>query len=291
MRDGRRQLASGEIISFLDQQAQEIGVAEARRARRREKEAFLRSVLGGPGTTAGATAAGAAAAGAAAARSSKDPKEHAAAAAANAAGRRPSRARRASEALGSGGGLAGKNGDGRGHQPRGWPYGTVCLPTHRRRRSGPPGGGSYTEEFLRSANEGCGGGGGDRAGDDAASDEGGGGGGGAAPAATADAARPGSPRGGAVSPDAGTARANDDSRANKTGESEARRRTAGHKETDGVGGGNAQSDKGSQDLQRGVPGDGTGAGELEELAEPVAPSPLVTSSVRVLDMGAVGSPA
>ncbi|CAM9906606.1 unnamed protein product, partial [Hapterophycus canaliculatus] len=46
VRDGLRQLASGEIISFLDQHVYpQGGVAEAKRARRREKEAFLRTVF------------------------------------------------------------------------------------------------------------------------------------------------------------------------------------------------------------------------------------------------------
>ncbi|CAM9530204.1 unnamed protein product, partial [Ectocarpus sp. 13 AM-2016] len=45
VRDGRRQFASGEIIPFLEQHVYpEGGVAEAKRARRREKEAFLKTV-------------------------------------------------------------------------------------------------------------------------------------------------------------------------------------------------------------------------------------------------------
>ncbi|CAN0498147.1 unnamed protein product [Ectocarpus sp. 12 AP-2014] len=46
VRDGRRQFASGEIIPFLEQHVYpEGGVAEAKRARRREKETFLKTVL------------------------------------------------------------------------------------------------------------------------------------------------------------------------------------------------------------------------------------------------------
>ncbi|CAN0113612.1 unnamed protein product [Ectocarpus fasciculatus] len=46
VRDGRRQFASGEIIPFLEQHVYpEGGVAEAKRARRREKEAFLKTVF------------------------------------------------------------------------------------------------------------------------------------------------------------------------------------------------------------------------------------------------------
>ncbi|CBJ33865.1 expressed unknown protein [Ectocarpus siliculosus] len=46
VRDGRRQFASGEIIPFLEQHVYpEGGVAEAKRARRREKETFLKTVF------------------------------------------------------------------------------------------------------------------------------------------------------------------------------------------------------------------------------------------------------
>lgn len=46
MRDGRRQFATGVIIPSLDQHAYPPGgVAEVKRARRREKEAFLKSVF------------------------------------------------------------------------------------------------------------------------------------------------------------------------------------------------------------------------------------------------------
>ncbi|CAN0119781.1 unnamed protein product, partial [Laminaria digitata] len=45
VRDGRAQLATGEIIPFLDQHAYPAGgVVEVKRARRREKQAFLSTV-------------------------------------------------------------------------------------------------------------------------------------------------------------------------------------------------------------------------------------------------------
>jgi len=236
VRDGRRQLASGEIIPFLNQQqaSPEVGSVEAKRARRREKEAFLNSVFSvkNTGTTKSTRS------------KSKDPRKHAAAAVAE---RRPPRAaRRASETPGLGGDLlAAKGADGRG-QPRRWPYGTVGLEASSRQGAGAEGESRAEERLACSGEDTCSGGADSSAVGD--SDD-----------CSADVAlRPGSPEEApTVVPDAGAAGDEDSSRETEKEEVREKRRTIDWNDPDQIGTGNAQNATSSQDLQRGLPGKGT----------------------------------
>lgn len=285
MRDGRRQFATGEIIPFLDQHVYpEGGVAEVKRARRREKGAFLKSVL---------TANN----GAVAQRATQMTKVPDAAEGVTGASRkRPPRVRRADTEPKQG--ITGAEEDAvEGEKPgRAWPYGPVCMgvPTRgrepgSRRRSGESGEGCSTGESKCSAVGG------------------GGAGAGAAGAADCDPDRPYPLNGdGAVDPgiyseDAATAAADagNSPPVNETGEiavgqdlghpaeGAARKRSSGCPEK--------WRDRHPDGHQRPQPGgigqagneSGATATGQERVPRAATPSPVVTSSVRVLDMGVV----
>lgn len=290
MRDGRRQFATGEIIPFLDQYVcPEGGVAEAKRARRREKQAFLKTVLIANDVAAAHRAA------------QKKNAPDTAATTPSASKKRSPRAHRGHKELG----LGGEDGVGRGavgREPpgRAWPYGPVCMvvptrgkETGSRRRSGESGRRSSTGEVRCSDAD-----------DGAAA-----GAGAVAVGATVnDAARGVSPREeGTVAPstdgaDAGTETgdAGNSSPVNKTGEmsdslGQEHPAKAAARKTSTVSsrkGSNPRADDGQQ-LQ---PGEirqqeneiePRAADQARVVSRAATPSPVVTSSVRVLDMGIV----
>lgn len=287
MRDGRRQFASGEIIPFLDQHVYpEGGVAEAKRARRREKEAFVRTVF--------AVNNG----GAAAHRRAAQRKASADATAGTAATskKRPPRVvHRVDKKPGLGGDGAGEGAVGREPPGRAWPYGPVCmvLPTQgrepgRMRRSRDSGRGGDAGQIERSA-----------------AANGGPGGAGDAGTAVYDSALPVCLKeGDTVTPgtDAADASSGDidtgnSSEVNKAGtiadkqDTEHVAEEAAGKRRSGCEGGDRRPD-GSQQLQPAILGQqgkesGARVTDQEKAPRAATPSPVVTSSVRVLDMGVV----
>eukprot|EP00752_Nemacystus_decipiens_P017780 g15941.t1 len=136
VRDGRRQFATGDIIPFLDQHVYpEGGVAEVKRARRREKEAFLKTVF-----TANDGAAGQ--------RATQTKKAAPAAAAAGASGtskKRPPRVHRADKETNQDIEGTGVDDAAGGDKPgRAWPYGPACMAAPK--QGGEAGGRRRSEE-------------------------------------------------------------------------------------------------------------------------------------------------
>eukprot|EP00903_Cladosiphon_okamuranus_P010523 g9953.t1 len=287
VRDGRRQFATGDIIPFLDQHAYpEGGVAEVKRARRREKQAFLKAVL---------TAKNAAPSHRAALRQNAP---DAAAGITNTSKKRPPRADRRDKEVGLGGDDGvGDGAAGREPPGRAWPYGPVCMVASTsggresggRRRSGESGGGSLTGQAKCSGADG-------------------GAAAGAVGAVVCDHGRQGSfKEDGTVTletdaADSGAeaAGAGKRSQIDETGilvetrDMEHPDEGAARKRGSGCAG--KQGDSHADGLQRPRPevlGQGNENGSTatdQERGVPVAatpPSPVVTSSVRVLDMGVI----
>lgn len=293
MRDGRRQFASGEIISSLDQHTYpEGGVAEAKRARRREKEAFLNTVF---------VANDHGAAGHLAAPGKNAP--HAAAGTTGTFKKRPPQAHRVCKEPGAKIDSAGGRAVRRERSGPAWPYGPLKMAvptpgtrTSGRRRSGDSGrGGSSTGEVKCSAADG---------GAAVASPPG---------AAVYDAARPvllKADAGVVVVPrtdaaDAGpeAADAGNSSPADETGGAAAAgerdtehpgEEVAGERSSGGCAGkeshhhtdGRQQLQPEEEPRQQGKES-GPAVTDQERVPRAATPSPVVTSSVTVLDMGVV----
>lgn len=269
-------------MPFLDQHAYpEGGVAEAKRARRREKEAFLKTVF-----TANRNAV---ARRAAQRRKTSDAAAASAAAASTAGGKtgapnkRPSRLRRNDS------GPRKDIGSACGQQrTRAWPYGSVCMasPTQARepggrRRSGESGGGgtsSSTGEIKRSAADGSAGGAGAAAYDDTQQ-----------PVLVQESATDAEGTevaGAGTNPSRGKAADKQGAEHPPEGAAKTRRGVCatGHRSDRHPDGGRQPppAAQGQEDTD-----DGSGEADAETVPRAATPSPVVTSSVRVLDMGVV----